>query len=166
MKGRYALFIRRTKVCYDLLIIYAISIISFISDSQTDYHITLVSSILSFLYLAYFEYLNAQKKKISFFYNGRNLSQLRFYAIKSTILLSLVFLPVLFLLGRLSGNFIIFIVEYFLTILSFYLVTRFFPLTIEKKRGKKIMTLQDIFKNILCSLMLLVLLLGMLYSAI
>lgn len=67
MKGRFFLFIRRTNVLYDLIIIYFLALSSFIIDNQRDYLLTLIFTILGFMYLAYFEYLKNQRKKIYFF---------------------------------------------------------------------------------------------------
>lgn len=65
-EGKIFLFIRRTNVLYDLIIIYFLALSSFIIDNQRDYLLTLIFTILGFMYLAYFEYLKI-KGKIYFF---------------------------------------------------------------------------------------------------
>ncbi len=166
MFGRFFIFICRTKVLYDLIIVYLLSATSFITDSRNDYLFILVSTILCFMYLVYFEYLRNQKGKIHFFYNGQTLKELRYYAIRSTFLLSLVFLPMVIIIGTITHRVLIYLINYLLVIILFYLINYFMPINIEKKIDSQVITLRDLVKSVSICIFFVILLLAILNKLI
>lgn len=162
MKDRFFLFIKRNRIRYDLIFIYFLAILGYLSERSIDFKVTLVTTLFSFLYLSYFEYLSAQKGKIYFFYNGRQLYLLRHYALKQSIKLSLVFIPVV-LIACISSKQIDYLVSFIVTIIAFYTSNRIVSLNIEKKISAKIITANNMLISITFSTVIL-LVLTKLYS--
>ena len=154
--GPIFLFILRTSILYDLIIIYFLALSSFIIDNQRDYLLTLIFTILGFMYLAYFEYLKNQRKKIHFFYNSQTLSELRYYAIQSTLKLSLVFLPMIVVLGVITNQILVYGINYLTVIISFYVVNSLIPINIEKRKDSRIITFKDMLKSVVSCITLVI----------
>lgn len=157
MCDRFMLFLFKTNILFDLIILIVISFLSAFVDNNYDDPFLFTTTVVAFCYIIYFEYLRSQKNKISFFYNARTITHLRLYTIKSCIKVSILFFPISIILGILNGDALSYVVHYLLTIISFSFVNFIVPINIEKKRDSTIITLKDLFFSIcLCVAILII----------
>ncbi len=154
MRDRFFLFILRNRVRYDLIFLYFLCLIGIYYEKSIDFRITLITTILSFLYLSYYEYLVSQKGKIHFFYRGNRLYLLRYYASIQSIKLSLIFLPMTFIACLLFQTFEYFI-DVAITVVSFYLSNKLIHLDVEKKSFFKIITVKNLLHSLLLTVTLI-----------
>ena len=157
MKSRYSLFIFRTKIIYELLILYFFSIFTFVIDNNYDNPIVFVSTMLVSLYIAYFGYLKNQENKISFFYNGRTIKKLRLYTLKCTIFLSISFIPLVIYLGFYSRKPFIYCLYYIMIVTSFYIANYLVPINIEKKVNSKVITIKNLISSVVTCMLIMTL---------
>ncbi|OHX26735.1 hypothetical protein BKX95_08675 [Streptococcus iniae] len=156
MKGRFSLFIFRTKVIYDVILLYFMTFIYCYSDNRSgDNKLTFACSILGLLNVIYYSYLIGQKNKITFFYTPKNSFKLRFYALHSSILFSSIFLPMIILFGFLDNDMFNYIVLYSVIITSFYFANYFVKLSVEKEMKGNIVSKRDIFKAFTLTILLI-----------
>lgn len=151
----FFLFLTRTKVKYDIILLVFVSFLSVFIDKSYDEPFAFIVTMLTSLYILYYEYINSQKKKINIFYTANNLKKLRTDTVFSLAIFSVIFLIIAIVLGALNKNFLLYSMYYFLTIISFSLSNYLVPINIEKKENKKIITFKDLTKSILLTILLL-----------
>ncbi len=151
----FFLFLLRTKVKYDIILLLFVSFLSVFIDKNYNEPFAFVVTMLTSLYIIYYEYLKMQKNKINIFYNVINLKKLRMDTIFSLSEFSIVFLIIAIILGILSNSLLTHFMYYLLTIISFSLSNSIIPINIEKRINKKIIILKDLVKSILLTVLLL-----------
>ncbi len=147
MKDRFFIYIMRNRIRYDLIFIYFLAILGYFSETLVDFKITLITTMISFLYLSYYEYLSDQNKKIHFFYNGHNLYLMRYYALKQSIKLTLIFVP-LVLISCITSEQIDYLISFMITLIAFYISNRGVSLNIEKKISTKVITAKNMLLSV------------------
>lgn len=169
MFDRFLLFIFKTKTIFDLIILVVISGLSYFMDENYKDPFLFTTTILAFCYIAYFEFLKDQKRRICFFYNAKTIKNLRIYTVWSCVRISVVFVPIALIIGVLNGNMITYFMHYILAILSFSSANYVVSINIEKIKNGTVITVRDLFvSTIICisTLLLLVLMSQFVYNFI
>ncbi|MGX7108886.1 hypothetical protein [Facklamia miroungae] len=142
------LFVLRTKIKFDIIIMIFFSIVSGFADNNYDEPIVFIVTFLGALYMIYYAYLYANAKRITLFYNASNLKQLRIDTISHLAKFSTIFCIIAATLGLLSDSLLNYIFYYLVTIISFIISNNIVRINIEKKINKKVILFTDLIKSI------------------
>lgn len=160
MFDRFLLFIFRTKIIFDLIILVVISSLSYFIDESYGDPFVFTTTILIFCYISYFEFLKNQKNRIYFFYNAKTIKKLRIYTLISCIRISLIFIPISFIMGILSNNITTYFLHYIFAMSGFSIANYIVSINIEKRKNGTIITIKNLLDSVaICILTILLLLL-------
>lgn len=151
----FFLFLIRSKIKYDIVFLIVISFLPLFLDKKYDEPLIFVITMLTSLYLVYYEYLKKQSKSINFLYNANNLGELRKNAIISLDLFSILFLFIAVILGVFSDSLLQSLFYYIFVVSSFSLSNVIVSINLEKRMNSKIFIMKDVIKSLSLSVLIL-----------
>lgn len=152
-------FLQRSKLKYDLLITIFVFFVSFPTLDINGKMNIMSISMLVFLYTTYYEFLKNQKNRVSFFYTGSNIKNLKTDVLKAILYLSSIFLAAVIMVDLFLLDGFYLTMTYFVSIIIFSISIIIIPINIEKreKHVPKVITWKDLTKSISITVALLIL---------
>lgn len=163
-KDRNLLYIFRTDLIYNLIIIFLISMLDFKNETldQSIFSFAMISSLL----LIYTELLKNEDNKITIFYKANQLNKVRLSKIAPVTKFSIVYFILMVVLGVYFKEFFEYIYSYIVTYLSFVITVLSVRINVEMKNGGPVITTKNILKIIGLGAVLVIIGNTVLYSLI
>ncbi|AYW51014.1 hypothetical protein C7H83_11295 [Tetragenococcus halophilus] len=126
-------FLLRHNIKYEIIILLFIGGYSSLQNTQSQFALSFSITMLSILFIVYFHILARQRGRVPLLYTGGTIKKVKRDIIKAVVILSVFFLFISLLVDIFLWSTLYLVIQYFLTIFIFIIVTLIMPINLEKR---------------------------------